>query len=220
MPPSKEYQWWRTIFEHCRRREFVVALDLAAVSIVVIFLDKWITDFLAVFQQSIVLFVAALVPNRVQLSFLFAFLMVIIILYSKVSGDRYRADRGMFVLGCGAIAGFAADLLKMVFGRPRPGAESDIFIIFNFFGGGEHFDSFPSSHAAIAAGLAGALSTIWPRHRRLYFALAIAVAASRPLTGMHYVSDALLGFAVGLCIVILVEGVFGRVLQIHSPRGK
>ena len=67
---------------------------------------------------------------------------------------------------------------------------------------------FPSSHAAIAAGIAGALSAIWPAHRRMFLGLAVMVAASRFIIGAHHLSDVLLGCAVGLAIVVLIQTLF------------
>ena len=86
-----------------------------------------------------------------------------------------------------------------------------------FFNGGVGFDSFPSGHAAMAAGIAGAVSIIWPTHRRLFIGLAVIVAASRFIIGAHYLSDTLLGFAVGLVTVLLVRFVFSQCgIQLES----
>jgi membrane-associated phospholipid phosphatase len=115
----------------------------------------------------------------------------------------------MFILGCGVIAGFVAAELKIIFGRPPPDALlSEGIYGFHFFNGGIGFDSFPSSHAAMAAGIASALSIIWPSHRHLFIGLAVIVAASRFITGAHFLSDALLGFAVGLGTAVLLQILF------------
>jgi membrane-associated phospholipid phosphatase len=161
------------------------------------------------FQSSPAVHALSLVPDRVQLSLLFTAGMMLLIAYRVTSGDRLRTDRGMFILGCGVVAGFVAAKLKIIFGRPPPeallneGADG-----FHFFNGGIGFDSFPSSHAAIAAGIAGALSAIWPAHRRIFLGLAVIVAASRFIIGAHYLSDVLLGCAVGLAIVVLIQTLF------------
>jgi membrane-associated phospholipid phosphatase len=216
MTPSKLIQWWLAAIRS--RRELIVACDLIAACVIVLFMDNWIAAFVSPLQRSFVVHLFAFVPDRVQLGVIFAVGMMSVIVYRKASGDNLRADRGMFILGCGVLAGFAADILKIVFGRPRPDDSlMDMPFSFHFFGGGESFDSFPSSHAAIAAGLAGAISIIWPAHRRIFFALAVTVAASRFITGAHYLSDALLGFAVGLGIVVVVQVLFGRCgFQLHS----
>jgi membrane-associated phospholipid phosphatase len=193
------------------RRELIVALDLIAACIIAqLFLDHWLVALVREFQSSPVVSALSLIPNRVQLSLLFTG-MVLLLAYRVTSGDRLRTDRGMFILGCGVVAGFVAAKLKIIFGRPPPEALlNEGGYGFHFFNGGIGFDSFPSSHAAIAAGLAGALSAIWPAHRRLFLGLAVIVAASRFVIGAHYLSDVLLGCAVGLGIVVLMQMLFSE----------
>jgi len=59
-------------------------------------------------------------------------------------------------------------------------------------------NSFPSGHAATAAGFAAALSWKYPRGTWLFVALATAASAQRIASSAHYPSDVLLGAAVGL----------------------
>ena len=69
----------------------------------------------------------------------------------------------------------------------------------------------------MAAGIAGAISIIWPTHRRVFIGLAVIVAASRFIIGAHYLSDALLGFAVGLVTVVLLRFIFSQCgIQLES----
>jgi membrane-associated phospholipid phosphatase len=188
----------------------IIALDLIAVCVIAqLFLDSWLVARLGQFQRSPIVLVLSFVPDRVQLSLLLTAGMTLMIAYRVISADRFRADRGMFVFGCGAVAGLAADKLKIVFGRPPPDALlTEDTSGFHFFNGGSGFDSFPSSHSAMAAGIAGAASVIWPAHRRIFLSLAVVVSASRFLVGGHYPSDALLGYAVGLGIVVLIQILF------------
>jgi membrane-associated phospholipid phosphatase len=60
----------------------------------------------------------------------------------------------------------------------------------------------------MAAGLAAAASALWPEYRVIFIVLAALIAASRFLIGAHYLSDALVGFAVGLGTVVLVRMIF------------
>lgn len=60
------------------------------------------------------------------------------------------------------------------------------------------FNSFPSGHAATAAGLAVALSWKYPRGWWFFAALAAAAAVQRVSCSAHYPSDVLLGAALGL----------------------
>jgi membrane-associated phospholipid phosphatase len=194
------------------RGQLIIVLDLIAVCLIVqLFLDRWVAEALTQYQLTAVAALVKCVPDRAKLSLLFLSGMMVLIAYRLKSGDRSTADRGMFVLGSGVVAGFAADALKVIFGRSRPEALlTDGAYGFHFFSGGNGFDSFPSSHAAIAAGVAGALSVVWPNRRRLFIPLAAAVAASRFIDGAHYLSDALFGFAVGLGVAMLMHMLFHR----------
>ena len=205
------------------RDELILALDLIAACVIVqVFLDQWVAAFFLQLPQSPVILLLSSVPNRAQLSLGLSLGMLLLIVYRMKSGDRFRADRGMFVLGCGAVAGWAAHVLKIIFGRSPPEALSiDGAFGFHFLNGGDGLDSFPSSHAAMAAGIAGALSVLWPVHRNLFIAVALVVSASRFVVGAHYPSDALLGFAVGLGTVMLVREVFQRCgIQLQPQYGE
>jgi membrane-associated phospholipid phosphatase len=57
--------------------------------------------------------------------------------------------------------------------------------------------SFPSGHAASAAAFATGATIEMPGLAAGVFALALAVGASRVVTGVHYPSDVLAGFAIG-----------------------
>jgi membrane-associated phospholipid phosphatase len=59
--------------------------------------------------------------------------------------------------------------------------------------------SFPSSHAAMAAAGAVALSAYAPVVWPLFATLAILMAASRVYLAVHHVSDVVAGLAVGTC---------------------
>jgi membrane-associated phospholipid phosphatase len=59
--------------------------------------------------------------------------------------------------------------------------------------------SFPSSHAAMAAAGAVALSVYAPEWWPLFATLAVLMAASRVYLAVHHVSDVVAGLAVGAC---------------------
>src|SRR5437773_5150788 len=208
MTPVRDPRWVPQI--SFSGRPLVIALDLvAACAVVQLLLDRWIALALSEFYGTPTIIALRLLPDRTHLSLLATFLMTLLIAYRVASGDRLRTDRGMFVLGCGVVSGFLADKLKIIFGRSPPEALiSDGAYGFHFLEGGSGFDSFPSAHAAMAAGVATGASVLWPAHRRLFMGLAVVVAASRFLVGARYVSDTLLGFAVGLGTVVLMQLVF------------
>ncbi|HND53129.1 MAG TPA: phosphatase PAP2 family protein [Pirellulaceae bacterium] len=62
------------------------------------------------------------------------------------------------------------------------------------------FQSCPSAHSAVAAGLAVVLSTLYPRGRWWFAVLAVLAMLQRVDAGAHFPSDTLLGAAVG-CLV-------------------
>jgi undecaprenyl-diphosphatase len=87
--------------------------------------------------------------------------------------------------------------------------------------------SFPSGHTAAAAAGWSAVALILGRNRprrvRAVLAggaalVAVAVATSRALLGVHWVSDVLGGLALGWCWFLLVAVVFGgRRQQLGDP---
>jgi undecaprenyl-diphosphatase len=65
--------------------------------------------------------------------------------------------------------------------------------------------SFPSSHAANAFALATVLARRWRRWAPAWFAVAGIVAFSRVYLNRHYVSDVMVGAAIGVACALLVE---------------
>jgi membrane-associated phospholipid phosphatase len=58
--------------------------------------------------------------------------------------------------------------------------------------------SFPSSHAANAAAIAWVFSSRWRRLTPAFWVLALLVAYSRMYLNRHYLSDVVVGFAIGI----------------------
>jgi undecaprenyl-diphosphatase len=58
--------------------------------------------------------------------------------------------------------------------------------------------SFPSGHAAVAAGFAAAMGWKYPHARPFFAILAVCAAAQRVVTSAHYPSDVAFGAAIGL----------------------
>ena len=104
--------------------------------------------------------------------------------------------------------------LKLLVSRERP----DIFRLVSASG-----SSFPSGHSAAAAAAAAAVALVLgrDRHRRTCAILAgsaalvaFAVATSRALLGVHWLTDVIAGVAVGWGWFILVAVLFGGRLQV------
>jgi membrane-associated phospholipid phosphatase len=121
-------------------------------------------------------------------------------------------------------AGMTANLIKLCVARSRPSAfDFDAGVVASFGGwlpgitAGSSGQSFPSAHVAMAAGLAVALAWLYPAGRRLFLASALLAACQRMETSAHYLSDVLVGGAVGLLVGMAVVGLPGsRRRQIGS----
>ncbi len=130
-----------------------------------------------------------------------------------------------WVLTAVVVIGPLTTLLKEAFGRIRP----------DFDSGGARLDSlsYPSGHASgIATLVTVALVLAWPvlspRARRAYLALGVAavvlVGATRMWLGVHYLSDVLGGWALGISWSLLVALAFqalpGGRRALPAPRAR
>ena len=102
-------------------------------------------------------------------------------------------------------AGLLADIFKLCICRTRPHSldlsaatlASTFHGLFPMFSPGSAGQSFPSGHAATAAGLAVAMSMMFPRRRWLFALLAAGVAVSRVIVHAHFPTDVVAGLALG-----------------------
>ena len=97
------------------------------------------------------------------------------------------------------LPGLVANLLKRLFGRARPGEflEAGAFQ-FQHFLNDSNFQSFPSGHATTALGTAFVIGFMAPRFFRLILLIAVMTGISRVVIGMHYPTDVVAGFALGM----------------------
>ena len=118
--------------------------------------------------------------------------------------------------------GLAVDLVKAVVTRVRPRAVdlTAVSSVFDTFGStaalttlsggplGKSVDlmSFPSGHAAVAAGLATALAWKYPHGTATFAMLAAVAAAQRVVCSAHYPSDIAFGAASGVAVAALCLG--------------
>jgi membrane-associated phospholipid phosphatase len=127
--------------------------------------------------------------------------------------DRLRAYSHvpLFFFTAVAIPGLAVDLIKIVFGRPRPKLLfSNGETSFAWLGTQADYWSFPSGHTANAVAIALAVSMIWPRYRMVAAIFAVLIAASRIIITAHYVSDVIMGAFIAFTIVPYVRFVFAQ----------
>ncbi|MFM7107829.1 MAG: phosphatase PAP2 family protein [Planctomycetaceae bacterium] len=132
---------------------------------------------------------------------------------------RPAGARGNFLrlAGAAAVGGLLADLVKACVERVRPNS-ADLAHLESAFGtfGSDALSaplthaaqimSFPSGHAAAAAGLAAALGWKYPHGRPAFATLAVLSAAQRVATSAHYPSDVCFGAAVGLVAAAVLVG--------------
>ena len=112
MPPS--------LLNSCRR-ELILMLDLLVACIIVQLLaDGRMWQIVNQYQDVPLFAILNLMPSRVLLSTILTVGMLFFVIYRMTTSQCLLADRGMFVLGCGAVGGFFAHVLKFVFGRSYP----------------------------------------------------------------------------------------------------
>lgn len=137
-----------------------------------------------------------------------------------------RWDLGRMVVATYAGGLLIVDVLKLVVDRVRPRAAefASISSVFDTFGTsvwraagepdvatklGKAADlmSFPSGHAAVAAGLATALAWKYPHGLPVFVCLAAASAIQRVVSSAHYPSDVAFGAACGVAAAAICLGV-------------
>src|SRR5262249_46863659 len=116
--------------------------------------------------------------------------------------------------------GLAADGIKLLVARQRP-LPTDLSAseLHTFVGWlplwqreslgqpyGHALQSFPSAHAATAAGLAVGLAVLYPRGRWLFVAFALLAGLQRIESRAHFTSDVLAGAALGCVVAASVVG--------------
>lgn len=105
------------------------------------------------------------------------------------------------VLAIGLTALLVDGVVKPLVGRARPFVDRpDVVLI----GDRPTTASFPSGHAALAATGAVALGRIWPAASLPIWGLALAVALSRIVLGVHFPLDVLGGLLLGYAVARFV----------------
>ncbi|MCC5828341.1 MAG: phosphatase PAP2 family protein [Phycisphaeraceae bacterium] len=113
----------------------------------------------------------------------------------------------LFAFAAVAATGIAVNVFKVMIGRARPAIAGDEmpWAAAPFSFSGYAYASMPSGHACTSGAIAASLVVLLPRFRHLWWLLAVPVACSRVVVGVHYVSDVILGFALGVAGTRLLE---------------
>jgi len=210
----------------CRpfQRRLVVAVALAGLGILLLAVDLPVARWFRAHR------LPGDLGRLVDLSEVFAHgLAVAVLLAVTVALDpvlrRVAAARGDIVriVAAAYAGGLVVDMIKLVVTRVRPRA-ADLTAVASALGTfgtsvangdvtgggltGKSSDlmSFPSGHAATAAGLATALCWKYPHGVPVFVALATAAAMQRVTSSAHYPSDTAFGAAVGVAIAALCLG--------------
>jgi membrane-associated phospholipid phosphatase len=106
------------------------------------------------------------------------------------------------------VAGIAAELCKLVFGKERP-INGDVYTggdLRVFLGGFADSSNlgFPSSHTAVAFAGAAAAAILWRPGTPVFYLLAIGCGLTRMLSGAHWLSDVFAGAVVGVVAARLI----------------
>lgn len=111
-----------------------------------------------------------------------------------------RIDRGVRVLCAPIVGGIAAEILKLILRRERPGA-GDMLYTFKPLGEGVLSSSnvgLPSSHTTVAFAGAALAAYAFPFTAPVILIAAAGCAATRVLAGAHHLSDVYVGMVVGV----------------------
>ena len=157
-----------------------------------------------------------------------ALLVVVLVLDPRLrlprpgrSGIDPGARDFLRIVGATFAGGLMVDLVKAAVERVRPRA-ADLSVVDSALGtfgvaallpaSMSHSDvaSFPSGHAAVAAGFAAALAWRYPRAAVLFAVIATLAGIQRIVSSAHYPSDVACGAAIGLCGAALCLGGRGR----------
>jgi len=119
---------------------------------------------------------------------------------------RQASRRGVLLFGSAASAGIAAEVLKLVLRRERPGL-ADGAHVFRAWSD-RPFSSaqlgLPSSETAVAFAAAAVMARLFPQGWILWYGLAFGCALTRVASGAHFMSDVVLAALVGYVVTLIV----------------
>jgi membrane-associated phospholipid phosphatase len=140
-------------------------------------------------------------------------LLVLLAVTALVAVAAWRRGREAFVLllaaGVGTVAAYgASEAVKVLVTEERPCRAVAIDTIMACPAAGDW--SWPSNHATIAAALAASCVLVFPRLWPLVAPLALLIAFSRVLVGVHYLHDVAAGLALGIALTLVASSLAGR----------
>ncbi|TGQ48123.1 phosphatase PAP2 family protein [Mesorhizobium sp. M00.F.Ca.ET.216.01.1.1] len=116
-----------------------------------------------------------------------------------------------FMLGAAGLSGLAVTVLKHVIGRQRPNLAGVELLSLHPFAFEARFASFPSGHATNVGAVAAMvmlLSPSWGKY--VVLPVTVWIAVTRVVVGMHYPSDTIAGFGLGVACTVATALIFAR----------
>jgi undecaprenyl-diphosphatase len=144
--------------------------------------------------------------------------IVILILWLLVKGGKTGRILVLKLILVVVLADQISDhLIRPLVGRVRPcnalqGVHTPDGILTSY--------SFPAGGAALVAGIVLLVALRYPRFKWLLLFIAVMVGLSRSYLGLHYPTDVLGGYAVGLLAGLIVESLFRFVEKALKNRSR
>lgn len=139
----------------------------------------------------------------------------------RARGSVNALRNGWLTLLGPAVAGGAAELLKMLVRRERPGLHDGAYVFRSF--GDQPFNTkdlgLPSSHAMVAFGGAAIIARVFPGTAPVVYALAAGCGLTRILARAHFASDVMVGAIAGWAVAALLWSRFGPRRPGPTPEG-
>lgn len=134
-----------------------------------------------------------------------AFLVAALIVFWCV--DKRKA---YYMIGVGFIGTVANQIMKIAFRIPRPWVRDPSFSIVEAAREGASGYSFPSGHSQTAVGTFGSVAVFSKKNRIRYACITIAVIVpiTRMYLGVHTPADVIIGSAMAIALLFLLEPVF------------
>jgi len=129
----------------------------------------------------------------------FGFLLFLLLWKKYAKNDKIKISA--FIFGSALIARLVvAEIIRFFYYRPRPFLVYDVNQLVN-----ESSSSFPSGHAIFFFALAAGAYAYNKKVGVILLVIAAIISLARIITGVHYPSDILGGFLLGLAIPFLIK---------------
>jgi len=150
----------------------------------------------------------------------FIVLLLLALIFRYLRPNPQMEIRAWFLWLCVLIPSIICFVLKVLFGRARPGLLFDEQL-YGFYGLKLHapFWSFPSGHTTTVMGLVFGLCVLFPRYLYAFIVAGVLIVSSRILLTHHYLSDVLIATYLALLEVGVLNWWLRRKAWLQSAYG-